>query len=207
MPANMNALLQGAWQTRISFYGEKGASIDAPTALEITGNKARAWDGTKEHALELEPVAPCLFGLRESIAGNGWASYQKRFLAANGKLVAVGDGAAGYRKGKEAIVCQIGPDDVITSDANGTCKSWSRDVMDPKKWHSKDTPCAWGKKDGKDTFTAGKAGDSFASTLDADGDLLWTDQLRDETKAERYMKKATDYAAAKAWADTESKKK
>jgi hypothetical protein len=205
MPANAKAVVQGSWQARISFYGEKGVSMDAPAALEITGDTARAWDGQKEHALELAIARPCLLTLREAIA-NGKASYDKNFLVAGGKLVAVGGGAAGYRKGKEAIVCQIGPDSLITADATGACKSWKQEFMNGK-WKATDTPCSWTTKDGKDAFIVGKPDDHWGNTLVADGDLLWTDQLRDEAKSEQYMKRATDYAAAKAWADVESKKK
>ena len=202
MPANAAELFQGAWQTRISFY--QARSLDVASALEIKGETAHASDGTTDHPLTFELDSPCQFVLHEAIK-DGSVNYDKHYLVSGGKLVA-GDGAAGYRKGKQAVVCQIGPDSLVTSDAKGTCKSWKRDFMHKDKWESKPIECAWATKDGKDTFTAGKPGDNWASTLVADGDLLWSDQLRQEVKEERYMKRA-DFAAAKTWAADTNKAK
>jgi hypothetical protein len=203
MPANASQLLSGVWETRISFYEAK--SMDIAAALEITGDKARASDGQKDHTLGFAIETPCSFALTES-AGGGKVTYTKFFLVQAGKLAAVGDGAGGYRKGKEAIACMIGGDSLVTSDAAGACKSWKRDFMD-KTWTSKPVDCAWASKDGKDTLRIGKPDDAFSHSLVADGDLLWSEQLRDETTKQRYMKHAADFAAAKTWADGERKAK
>jgi hypothetical protein len=206
MPADATKLLQGAWQTRISFYKKDDLKLDALAALEISGDKAKAWDGAKEHALGVEVSAPCRLSLSEQFDGGMRASYDKHFLVAGGKLVAVGDGAAGYRKGKEAIVCQLGLDYVITAGADGACKSWRHDSFQ-KQWSDKPIDCSWSTKDGKDVLIVGKADDQWASKLVADGDLLMAAQLQTEAKEERFMKHAADYAAAKAWVDAELKKK
>ena len=196
MPANAKDLFQGAWQTRISFYDAK--QIDAPAALEITGDNAKASDGKTDHTMQFSLKSPCQFALSEQ-AGGGTVTYTKFFLVAGGKLAAVGDGAAGYRKGKMALVCQVGKDGLVVVDASGACKAWEIDFFS-KKWQSTPSQCTWTQKDGKDLLQVGNPSDPFSSTLVADGDLLWSDQLRDEVKSERFMKRATDYAAAKAWA-------
>jgi len=194
-PAKTQDLLQGAWTTRITFPDLK--TMDAPVALEITGDNVKAFDGEKEHTMTLQIDSPCQFSLVEAIS-NGTSSYPKHFLVQDGKLVAVGDGGAGYRKGKEAIACQGGMDPLVTMDASGACKSWELDFMDKKTWNSKPIQCAWAQKDGKDQLVIGKPDDNFTIPLVAEGDLLWTDQLHDEAKSERYMKHMSDYAAAKA---------
>jgi len=203
MPAQANQLLQGVWETHISFYQAK--TLDVATALEITGDKARASDGQTDHTLALTIKSPCAFELAEEIGGGGTASYEKFFLVQGGKLAAIGDGAGGYRKGKEAIACTIGQHGLYTSDASGACKTWRRDFMDKSKWTSEPAPCAWTTKDGKEALQLGKPDDPWAHVLFADGDLLWSEQLRDEAKAERFMKHAADFAAAKAWAESERK--
>lgn len=196
MPAGARDLFQGAWQTRISFYDAK--QIDTPAALEITGDSAKASDGKTDHTMQFSIKSPCQFALSEQ-AGGGTVTYTKFFLVAGGKLAAVGDGAAGYRKGKAAIVCQVGKDGLVVVDASGACNAWQIDFFS-KKWQSTPSQCTWTQKDGKEALQVGNPSDPFASTLVADGDLLWSDQLRDEVKSERFMKRATDYAAAKAWA-------
>jgi hypothetical protein len=201
MPANAHDLLQGVWETHISFYDAK--QLDVPAALEIKGDTAHAFDGKTEHTLQFSLKNPCQFALSES-AGGGEVTYTKFFLAAGGKLAAIGDGAGGYRKGKEAIVCAIGREGLVVADATGACKAWEVDFFN-KKWKSTPTQCQWTQKDGKDALQIGKPDDPFSNTLVADGDLLWSDQLRDEAKTERFMKRAPDYAAAKAWAESERK--
>jgi len=204
MPADASKLLQGVLETHISFY--KAKTMDVAAALEVTGDTAHASDGQTDHSLTLSIKTPCSFELVEDVGGGAKASYEKHFLAQGGKLVAIGDGAAGYRKGKEAIACATGHHDLYTSDASGACKAWKRAFMD-KKWKSEPTECAWTTKDGKEAWQLGKADDPWAHVLYTDGDLLMSDQLRDEVKSERFMKRAPDFAAAKAWADGERKER
>ncbi len=202
MPAGASDAWQGVWQTHLSLHASK--SLDAPVGLEIKGDKATAFDGAAEHNLAIRIDAPCRIAFDEKDGASTW-SYDKHFLMQAGKIVAVGDGAAGYRKGKAAIVCKIGSEDLYVLDDKGTCQTWKRDFMDKTKWKSSPSTCAWSTENGKDVLTVG-TGD-WAGKLVASGDLLTSDQLDSEVKSQTYMGRAADYAAAKAWATAEVAKK
>jgi hypothetical protein len=203
MPKDAAALWEGAWATRMSpLAGSKKKSTTMagdPVAVEIKGGKATVSDGTVEASMNFAVRTPCEAQFAEPITEGsmkGGTSYHSMmFVVQNGALV-VGSGAAGYRKGKTAVVCSEGMDGGVTLlDDKGTCITWSEKFG---KWEKKDTTCAWSQADGKDVLTIG-TGD-WAPKLQADGDVLTSEQFRDFVK---YTKKATDYADAKAQVQAE----
>jgi hypothetical protein len=118
---------KGVWQTHLSLHT---GNLDAPVALEVKGDTATAFDGAADHALTVRFDAPCRISFDEKDGATTW-TYSKHFLMQAGKIVAVGDGAAGYRKGKSAIVCKIGSPDLYTLDERarayrGRSTSWTR---------------------------------------------------------------------------------
>ena len=190
---------QGVWQSHLSLHTMK--SLDAPIALAIKGDTATAFDGTAEHTLAVRIDAPCRISFDEKDGATTW-TYSKQFLIAGGKLVAAGDGAGGYRKGKAAVVCKIGSEDLFTLDDAGVCHSWKADFMDKNKWDGAPATCVWSQENGKDVLTVG-TGD-WSSKLVANGDLLTSEQLDSETTSKTYMTPAADYATAKAWATAQA---
>ncbi len=200
MPKEASAAWQGAWAGRMTFRTSGSISMAGdPAAFDIKGDKATAWDGTADHALDLVLSAPCQATFEEK-SGAMTTKHDKQFVIVGGKLVA-GEGAAGYRKGKTAIVCTIGMKSVITLDDKGVCQEWSN-FMD--RWEGKPTTCAWAQADGKDVLTIG-TGD-WATKVSADGDVLENDQFRDFVKQGLHVK-ATDFTAAKATVTEQLKSK
>ena len=198
MPKDAEAMWQGAWATRMSPLAaskKKSTSMAGDAvAVEIKGNKATVSDGTAEATMDFALRGPCEARFSEPITEGsmkGGTSYHDMiFVVQNGALV-VGSGAAGYRKGKTAVVCSEGMDGGVTLvDDKGTCVTWS---VKFDKWEKKDNTCTWSQADGKDLLTIG-TGD-WAAKVQADGDVLMSEQFRDFIK---YTKKAKDYADAKA---------
>lgn len=192
MPKDAKQLWQGAFSTRLTLKTSGAISMAGdPAALQITGDKVRAFDGTTEHALDLELDSPCTVGFKKPISEGamkgGVVTFPKKYAIQGGKLL-VGDGAVGYRKGKAALACTT--DGVHVLDESGACKAWDKRFG---KWESKDATCAWQQADGKDVLVVG-TGD-WATKLVADGDLLMTDQFRDEVPKTVV---AADFEAAKA---------
>lgn len=199
MPKDASAAWQGAWASRLTVTtGMQMSFSDNPAAIEIKGTDATVYDGKTEHKLKLALTAPCIatFSLTKDGATN---YYDKQFLVVGGKVMA-GGGAAGYRKGKAAIVCTTGMDDVITLDDKGDCKKWSNFM---NRWTSKPEKCTWSQAEGKDVLEIGDG--NFTTKLHAgEGDILTTDQFDDEAKL---TEKTADMAAAKAKTDETIKSK
>lgn len=199
MPKDASAAWQGAWASRMTLKTSGTISMAGdPAAIEVKGDDATAYDGKTEHKLNLVIAAPCLAQFGEKSDGPMGSTmttkHDKQFLIVNGQLQA-GEGAAGYRKGKAAVVCTVGMSGVVTLDDKGACKEWSNFMG---KWDGKPTTCTWSQADGKDVLTIG-TGD-WATKVQADGDTLTNEQFRDEVKQGLHAK-AADYAAAKAKVD------
>jgi hypothetical protein len=176
LPARM-AAWQGAWA------GE-GGGLGVKAAWQITGNKVTYVDkgGEKQLAFSLE--SPCTAKLTETTADGASSSTIPTYTLKDGALI-TGLGSAGQKQGDSAIVCASG--NVYTVDAKG-CQEWSS-MFD--KWEAKPGTCGFRKDGDKDVFFYTSFGSE--STLDVDGDVIWSEQLRDAHAA-----KHPDLAAAKA---------
>lgn len=202
MPKDAETAWQGAWATRMSplAAGKKGSTSMAgdAVAVEVTGKKAKVSDGTAEVTMDFSLKAPCEARFAEPITEGsmkgGTAYHDMIFVIQNGALV-VGSGAAGYRKGKTAVVCHEGMDGGVTVVDEKGCTTWDDKFG---KLESKPNTCAWSQADGKDLLTIG-TGD-WAAKVTAEGDVLTSEQFRDFVK---YTKKAKDYADAKAQTQAE----
>ena len=196
-PAGAAKAWEGAWSSRLTLkMGGVTSMAGDPAALEIKGDQATAFDGAKEHQLGFEIAAPCVARFSQPLTeGNlkgGTAYHEMRFLLEGDKLL-VGSGAAGYRKGKAAVVCSEGmKGGVHILDDQGACATWDKKFGD---WERTPTTCTWSQQDGNDVLTIG-TGD-WAPVVVARGDLLESDQFRQFVR-EGYHQPAADYAAAKA---------
>lgn len=198
MPKTAVTAWEGAWSTRLtlSLTGKTSLAGD-PVAIDIHGSKARAFDGKQEHVVRFSVHAPCAVQFAQPIqvegsVNGGTAYHGTQFLIDNGKLI-VGRGAAGYRKGKAAVVCSEGRNaGVHILDANGVCTTW-QDWFD--RWESKPQTCTWSRRDGQDVLTIGTG--EWAPELVARGNLLESEQFQ-QYAAEDYHQREKDYAAAKA---------
>lgn len=192
--ANASEVWQGAWTTRMNLSDTIKLS-DGLVAIDIKGDGAKAWDGKKEIPLGFELDSPCTATFKQPITEGamkgGTSSHTKQFVIKDGKLLA-GEGAAGMRKGKTAVVCTIGMDTVHTIDDKGACKKWSN-MMD--RWRGSDEKCAWSQEGGKDVLTVGDG--SWSHKLIADGDFLMDEQFSDQIKKSVHTKQAS-FDAAKA---------
>jgi hypothetical protein len=189
MPADAERAWQGAWASRLTLRPEGAMSMEGdPAALDIRGTTARVFDGTREHQLGFEITAPCevqFSRVFEDGAMKGTAYYGVQYVIRDGALVA-GHGAAGYRRGRAAIVCARG---IHVLDASGACTSWERLAT----WRERPETCVWSREDGKDVLTIG-TGD-WAIEVAADGDLLVDEQFRHDM-AGGVHRRAVDYADA-----------
>ena len=198
MPKGAAEAWQGAWNGRLTLeMGGTHSMAGDPAAIEIKGDKATVFDGKKETQLGFVVESPCTVrfdqALTEGSMKGGTAYHHKQFAMKDGKLL-VGEGAAGYRKGKTAIVCTTGSQGgIYVVPEAGDCQVWEKKF---DKWESKKDTCAWSQADGKDVLTLG-TGD-WASKVTADGDVLADDQFMQFVK-EGLHEKAADYAAAKEW--------
>ena len=195
MPKGAVDAWQGAWSSRLSIKTSMSMSMAGdPAALEITGDKAKVFDGTKETEVGFIVDSPCSASFKVAITEGtmkgGTSTITKQFMLKDGKLLA-GEGATGMRKGKAAIVCMIGLDKLVTLDDKGVCKSWSN-MFD--KWSSKDATCTWSKDGDKDILTIGKG--DWTTKVYAEGDLLQNEQFADYVKQGLHTK-AASYDAAK----------
>ena len=201
MPKGATEAWAGAWSTRLTWGNKKSKTMSMagnPVALEITGNKAKAFDGFEEATFDFAVDTPCTVSLQEK-DGTTTKSYAQTFLMRDGALQ-VGSGAAGYRKGKTAIVCtDSSMDGVFVVDEKG-CKSWRQSFDD--KWESKDKKCTWSSDGGKDVLTLGEG--DWARKVTADGDYLVSDQFTDTVK---YTTKAASFDEAKQQVTAKVKEK
>ncbi|HEU0035849.1 MAG TPA: hypothetical protein VFQ53_34790 [Kofleriaceae bacterium] len=187
-------LWEGAHASRLTLRTSGTMSMAGdPAAIEIKGDKAKVWDGKTEHELGFVIDSPCSVAFKQTITEGsmkgGVSTHSKQFVVKGGQLLA-GEGAAGYRKGKTAIVCTSGMDKLFTVDDKG-CKKW-KNVFD--KWDSEPGECAWGTENGKDMLTLGKG--DWATKVYADGDVLTSQQFDDFVK-QGLHKKVGSYDEAK----------
>lgn len=194
MPANAQGLWDGAWASRLTLRTSGTMSMAGdPAAMEIKGGTAKVFDGKQEHELGFAVDSPCSVAFKQTITEGsmkgGTATHAKQFVVKNGALL-VGEGGAGYRKGKTAFVCTSGMDKVFTVDETG-CKVWKDSFG---KLESKPGECAWTSEGGKDVLTLGKG--DWATKVVADGDVLTSDQF-DRYVKEGLHEKAASYDEAK----------
>ena len=171
------AAWQGAWA------GE-GGSLGNKAAWQITGDKMTFVDSKGEKQLTFALESPCTAKFTETTADGASSSTIPTYTLKDGALI-TGLGSAGQKKGDTAIVCASG--NVYTVDAKG-CQEWGN-MFD--KWEAKPATCGFRKDGDKDVFFYTSFGSE--STLIVDGDVIWSEQLRDAHAA-----KHPDLAAAKA---------
>lgn len=180
MPVGAVAAWQGAWSTRLTLSltaedAQPGDSI----ALHIDGGSATAVDRGREHPLRFAVIAPCAVQFAQAIriegsTSGGTAYHGAQFVMTDGRL-RIGRGAAGYRKGKTAVVCSEGRNaGVHVLDEHGVCTTW-QDWFD--RWESKPATCTWSRRDGHDILTIGTG--EWAPELVARGDVLESEQFTD----------------------------
>lgn len=197
MPKGANlAWEQNAWASRMQLRTSGTMSMAGdPVAIEIKGDKAKVFDGKTDHELGFAIDAPCTVAFTKTITeGNmkgGTQTMRKHFVMAEGKFL-VGDGAAGYRKGKSAFVCGHGEHEYVTLDESGACKSHRERMGD---WEAKDVKCEWTTVDGKEALKIGEG--DFPITVIADGDTLQSAQFTDGVKQNLHV-------AAKSWDDAKA---
>lgn len=198
MPAGAVVAWQGAWISRLTLsWTAADARTDDPIALDIRGDAATAFDGSRDHKLRFGVIAPCAVQFAQPIRvegsiNGGTAYHGAQFVVDRGTL-RVGRGAAGYRKGKTAVVCSEGRNaGVHILDERGVCTTW-QDWFD--RWESKPATCTWSQRDGHDILTIGSG--EWAPELVARGDILESDQFRDYV-ADGYYRRASDFSAARA---------
>ncbi len=179
---------QGSYTTRMALRDPLEAE---EVVLDVKGESAKGFDGTKEYPLGFSIIAPCIAAFEQAVTEGKMAgsttTHAKQFVIKDGTLIAA-EGGVGMRKGKAAIVCQYGADKIVTLDDKGTCKSWDDDGT----WTSKPIECAWGTtEDGKQQLTVGTI-----TTLIADGDLLFDARFRLQ-RDRKFHERHASYDAAK----------
>jgi len=188
MPRNAVQAWQGAHLTRMPLRDLMDAE---PVVLDVKGESAKGFDGTKEYPLGFSITAPCTAGFDQArtegqMAGNT-LTHSKQFLIKDGMLIA-GEGAVGMRKGKTAVVCQFGVNTLVTLDDKGVCKSWENVTG----WTSKTVPCEWSTtEDGREQLVV-----DGITKLVADGDLLMDDGFVSQLRRGLHTQH-TSYEAAK----------
>jgi hypothetical protein len=189
-------LWEGAWVTRLHLQSNKKKHTTMagdPVAIEIKGATATAFGGDADQQLPFSLESPCTAKLDEAITEGsmkgGTAYHTLMFVVDKGQVV-VGSGAAGYRKGKAALVCSEGMDGGVTIVDEKGCVTWDKKF---REWEKKANTCEWSQKDGKDVLTIG-TGD-WKTTVIADGDVLKSEQFSSEIKNHT---RAKDFADAKA---------
>lgn len=114
-----------AWQG--SWLAKENGTIQAWT---IAGDKVQTWDGTEEKSFTLVVDAPCHAGFKND---KGMV-FPRNFTSVDGKLRF---GAAGYRRGAEAIFCDDSGD-IYVLDAASKCSLWKEKFGD---WEQTDGVC------------------------------------------------------------------
>ena len=194
MPKDAVAGWEGAWSTRLTLATSGRISMSGdPAALEIKGAKAKAFDGTTEHDLGFAVASPCTvaFTRKAKLGGmEGVETLTKHYVVKDGKVL-IGEGAAGYRKGKTALVCGGSSMDGYYVVSEKGCDQWKDKFGKPEKATA---VCAWSAEDGKDVLTLGEG--DWKTKVIADGDTLQSEQFTEMT--EKSTKTATfDEAKAK----------
>lgn len=191
VPKGATEAWQGAWTSRMTLeMGGTHSMAGDPAAIEVKGDKATVFDGKADHALDFAITSPCSARFTQALDKGGKSFHDKQFVLKDGKLL-IGESAAGYRKGKTAVVCTVGASGgVYVVPETGDCEAWE---VHFDKWESKKDTCAWSQEGGKEVLKLG-TGD-WATKVTSDGDLLMSDQFIEESKL---SDKVADMATAKS---------
>jgi hypothetical protein len=179
----------GAWDMDARAKAWQGAwtgdfeAIGAKAAWSVDGAKATVVDGSGQKTLEFAINSPCSATFTEKSADGSSSGTVTTYTIQNGALV-TGLGDAGTRKGDTAVVCGMG--NVYTLDAKG-CQEWHDDFG---KLSAEPGECGIRKDGGKDVFWYKANG--METVLNIDGDVIWSDQMRD-----KHAQKQPDLASAK----------
>ncbi|MDY0000173.1 MAG: hypothetical protein RBU30_02645 [Polyangia bacterium] len=149
-------------------------------AWTVAGDQVQAWDGKEEKTYTLKLAAPC----RAYFATKDGMQFPREFSVVNGKLQFRASGA-GYRKGKEALFCDMSGE-IFVLDGAGKCSMW-KDKFG--KWERADAECGFKKgEDGAEVF--------FHKGTNEGDYPLSGDAILSKTSFETLG--AADHAAAKA---------
>lgn len=178
MPKDADQAWQGAWLVRLV---EDGPIV----AAEVTGDKAKIFDGVEEKEVAFKVIEPCAVA---------FGPHEIQFLIRDGKVVS-GRGAAGMRKGETAVVCGDGrdpgaPEEGVYIVVKNRCSTWKRDAKGA--WSQRDGVCVWANARGDDLLDVGT--EHYSSTLVVKGDFL---EERAFTKSAQDHMRATSWDAAK----------
>lgn len=186
MPATAHQLWQGAWLLQL-------ADDAPPVAVDVRGDKAVLFDGVDEKQVEFRVIEPCAVA---------FGSQEIQFVIDAGKIRA-GRGAAGMRKGTDAIVCGDGrdpgaPEEGVYLVEGNRCATWKRDAnslgatLGSAAWSFREGVCVWANARGEDLLETGT--EHYRSLMVVKGDLL---EEREFTKASKINMRATSWDAAK----------
>lgn len=179
MPKDAAAGWEGAWSTRLTLANSGRISMSGdPAAIEIKGTKAKAFDGTTEHDLGFAVASPCTvaFTRKAKLAGmEGVETLTKHYVVKDGKVL-IGEGAAGYRKGKTALVCGGSSMDGYYVVSETGCNQFKDKFGKPEKTTA---VCVWSTEGGKDVLTLGDG--DWKTKVIADGDTLQSEQFAEMT--------------------------
>lgn len=157
-------------------------------AWTVTGDKVQTWDGKEEKTFTLKLAAPC----RAYFATGEGMQFPREFSLVGGKLQYRGSGA-GFRKGKEAIFCDMSGE-IFTLDGAGKCSMW-KDKF--RQWERADAECGFKKN--------AEGAEVFFHKGTNDGEYaLSGDAILSKTSFETLS--APDHAAAKALRDQKAAK-
>lgn len=172
-----------AWQG--SWVVMENGTVQAWT---ISGDQVKTWDGKEEKTFALKVTAPC----RAYFTTGQGMMFPREFSIVGGKL-RFRAGGAGYRRGKEALFCDMSGE-IFVLDAGGKCTVW------------KDKFGEWSKADGECGFKKNAQGAEVFhhGGTNADDYALDGDAILAKTSFETLP--ASDHAAAKALRDEKSAK-
>ena len=129
-----------AWQG--SWLAKENGTIQAWT---IAGDKVQSWDGKEEKEFTLVVDAPCHAGFKNEKN----MVFPRNFTSLDGALRF---GAAGYRRGAEALFCDDSGD-IYMLDAASKCTLWKEKFGD---WTATDGECSIKKNaEGVEVFAHG----------------------------------------------------
>lgn len=178
MPKDAAQVWQGAWLLRLV---EDGPLV----GVNVAGDKATIFDGVDEKQVPFKVIEPCAVA---------FGPHEIQFLIRDGKVVS-GRGAAGMRKGENAIVCGDGrdpgaPEEGVYLVVKNGCTTWKRDAKG--EWTTRDGVCMWANARGDDLLDVGT--EHYSSTVIVKGDFL---EERAFTKSSADHMRATSWDAAK----------
>jgi hypothetical protein len=178
---------QGAWVIVLR-HANDDSGIRA--AVSIEGDRAHVFDGSSEYDAEFVIDRPC----EATIKMQGRPTHIQ-FAYAGGRLV-IGNGAVGFRRGEEAVVCGVGrdPDSVeegVYALTGNHCTTWKPSASG---WSGRDGVCVWSDVRGQNMLDVGT--EHYATQLTVTGDFLQSDDF--EHSIQRHeAERAASFAAAK----------